>query len=224
MNSLIIIDFPLRGTWISPNTPGKKIPSHGISKYGETYAYDFVKVNDKSRSDKFYAVSFLHYLLHGTMLNECYGWGSGIYAPFDGEIVKAENGVSERNPVKITTDMKYMKEITSRFQKGKVEYREVAGNYIIIKYKQNIYALFAHLKNGSIKVKEHQIVRRGQLLGEVGHSGNSTAPHLHFQLMENADAMKSIGLPCAFRKYEEYKNRKWRVVIDGIPGKYRIRN
>lgn len=224
MNNPIIIDFPLKGTWISPNTPGKKIPSHGISKYGETYAYDFVKVDNNSRVNKFYTVSYLHYLFHGAMLDECYGWGSKIYAPFNGEIVKVENGVIERNPVKLKSDLKYMREITSRFQKGKAEYREVAGNYIILKYNKNVYALFAHLKNGSIKVKEHQIISRGQILGEVGHSGNSTAPHLHFQLMENADAMKSIGLPCAFRKYEEYKNGKWGEVINGIPGKYRIRN
>ena len=223
MERMIIVDFPLRGTWISPNTPAKKIPSHGIGKYGETYAYDFVKVRSDSKVDKFYRISPLRYLFRGAQLNECYGWGSEIYAPFDGEIVKAEDGVDERNPVRLKTDLRYMREVTSRFESGNAEYREVAGNCLIIKYDEHTNALFAHLKKGSIRVREKQMVKRGQLLGEVGHSGNSTAPHLHFQLMENIDAMKSIGLPCGFAEYEEFNRGKWVTVKGGIPGRNRIR-
>lgn len=224
MENMIVIDFPLRGTWISPNTPGKKIPSHGISKYGETYAYDFVKVNSNTKNNEFYSVSLFHYLLHGAQLDECYGWGAEIYAPFEGEIVKVEDGLVERHPVHLKTDIQYMREVTSRFENGNAEYNEVAGNHLIIKYDENVYALLAHLKNGSIRVQENQLVKRGQILGEVGHSGNSTAPHLHFQLMENIDPMKSIGLPCGFAEYQEFKHGKWVMVEDGIPGRNRIRN
>lgn len=223
MKEVILIDFPLKGTWITPNSPGKRVPSHGTTKYGETYAYDFVKIDSNSKIDKFYSISPLRYLLHGAKLDECYGWGSEIYAPCDGEVIIAEDGVVERNPVKITNDIKYMKEITIKFENGMAKYKEVAGNYVIMKMDNKVYALFAHLQNGTIRVEKGQNVKRGEIIGNVGHSGNSTAPHLHFQLMDHADPMYANGLPCAFFEYEEYKNGKWEPVYNGVPGSNRIR-
>ena len=41
----IIVEFPLRGEWLSPNTPGTKIPSHGTNHLGTRYAYDFIQVD-----------------------------------------------------------------------------------------------------------------------------------------------------------------------------------
>lgn len=223
MESTISIDLPLRGVWKTPNTPGKKIPSHGIDEYGETYAYDFVGVDANRKIDKFYKVSVLSYLLKGVPLDKCFGWGSNVYAPFEGDIVKIEDGVIERNPVNIKNDIRYMREITRRFELGQAEYREVAGNYVILKKSNNVYALFAHLQMHSICIKEGEKVKIGQVIGSVGHSGNSTAPHLHFQLMDNIDPKKSKGIPCSFRDYEELKNGKWERIENGIPSIFRIR-
>jgi hypothetical protein len=50
-----------------------------------------------------------------------------------GEIVLAEDGVPERDPVRLRSDMKYLVEVTRRFKAGKASYREVAGNYIVMK-------------------------------------------------------------------------------------------
>ena len=60
------------------------------------------------------------------------------------------------------------------------------------------YALYAHLAPGSVAVSPGQRVRVGEVLGRVGHSGNSTAPHLHFQLMDSPDPWQARGIPCAF--------------------------
>lgn len=223
MEKTISIDLPIRGSWITPNSPGKKIPSHGTDKYGETYAYDFVGVDENSRNNKFYNSSVLSYLIHGTPLNKCYGWGCEVYAPFDGEVVKIEDGVIERNPVSLKNDISYTRKITKLFESGAAEYREVAGNYIIIQKSEKIYALFAHLQENSICVKDGEIVKTGQLIGKVGHSGNSTAPHLHFQLMDNIDPKKSSGIPCSFKNYEEYRNGKWEKIDSGVPSKFRIK-
>lgn len=58
----------------------------------------------------------------------------------------------------------------------------------------------------------------------MGHSGNSFAPHLHFQLMDSSDIATAKGLPCAFEQYELFKNGTWEKVNNGIPtNKDRIR-
>ncbi len=96
--------------------------------------------------------------------------------------------------------------------------RPVLGNYIILKGK-DAYAFFAHSRNGSLKVKAGDKVTAGQQLGEVGHSGNSTAPHLHFHLMDSPDILTAKGLPCCFRQYEIYENGAWREIFNGIPNR-----
>jgi len=223
MNNTIVVEFPLRGEWISPNTPGKKVPSHGTTLLGETYAYDFVRVGENEKTDKFYDTSVLNYLINGVSLKNCYGWGSEIYAPCDGEIVKVEDGVTERDKVNVFNDLRYVIYVTNKFKRGEASYKELVGNYIILKYSDGVYAVFAHLKMKSVVVTVGQKVVKGQKIGQVGHSGNSTAPHLHFQLMDNEDPGKANGIPCAFNEYEELRNKVWIKVSNGIPRDKRIR-
>ena len=84
---------------------------------------------------------------------------------------------------------------------------------------KEIYALCAHLKNGSLKVVTGDHVEAGQAIAQVGHSGNSTAPHLHFQLMDRADLMCSHGIYCSFEEYKVFRSGVWEVVRGGIPEK-----
>lgn len=57
-----------------------------------------------------------------------------------------------------------------------------AGNKVVIKHPNNIYSIYMHLKKNSIIVKKGDIVVNGQVIGEMGNSGNSSGRHLHFQL------------------------------------------
>jgi len=213
----VVVDFPLRGEWIAPNTPGKKVPSHGTYQYGEAYAYDFVKVDAKDRYRKFYDASPMEYLLHGVPLERCYGWGAEIYSPCDGEVVEVEGGVAERSKADLAADSRYTVEVTRRIKAGEADYKDVAGNYIVMRCGGGVYAAFAHLQAGSILVAKGQRIIKGQMLGRVGHSGNSTAPHLHFQLMDSGDIESAKGIPCAFAAYEVLRNGKWAHVEEGIP-------
>lgn len=72
---------------------------------------------------------------------------------------------------------------------------EADGNYVVLDLGQGFYANYAHLQPGSLKVQVGDRVRKGDVLGLVGNSGNSLAPHLHFHVMDTASPIVSQGLP-----------------------------
>ena len=213
----VIIDFPLRGEWLSPNTPGTRIPSHGTDKLGTRYAFDFLQVDWQRPGRPFYRSNVLRYLLLGVPLRECYCWGGEIFAPCDGVIVKAEDGYPERKTVHLVSDLSVALRSANALKQGIGAFRQFAGNYVIMKCNGNVYAAFAHMQEGSVAVSVGEKIRRGHLLGKVGHSGNSTAPHLHFQLMDSDDLNVAKGIPCAFSEYEVFENGKWKKVYQAIP-------
>jgi Peptidase family M23 len=69
------------------------------------------------------------------------------------------------------------------------------GNHVVLKLGPGVYAGYAHLLPGSVRVRKGQRVRTGQLLGRLGNSGNSSGPHLHFQLMTGPSLLDADGLP-----------------------------
>lgn len=73
-----------------------------------------------------------------------------------------------------------------------------AGNHVIIDMGDQQYALYAHMKPGSIVVKPFERVAQGQRLGALGNSGNTDSPHLHFQVMDRPSALGATGLPFVF--------------------------
>jgi murein DD-endopeptidase MepM/ murein hydrolase activator NlpD len=77
--------------------------------------------------------------------------------------------------------------------------------------------MYGHLRKGSIRVKQGETIATRAQLGTVGNSGNSTMPHLHFQLMDGPDPLTARGLPCAFRGYERFVNGAWEPVERGVP-------
>lgn len=226
INSLepIIVEFPLRGEWLSPNTPGARIPSHGTNRLGTRYAYDFIQVDWERKGLPAYRVSLAQYLLLGVPLSEYYGWGQNVYAPCDGTIVQAEDGYKERKRANLLSDMANAYKNAHFFDPRKDDVRSVAGNYIIMECGESIYAAVVHLQTGSVQVSAGQSVKKGEVLGRVGHSGNSFAPHLHFQLMDSSDILTANGLPCGFEQYEVFQQGEWQRVVNGIPtDKDRIR-
>jgi hypothetical protein len=221
----VAVEFPLRGEWVAPNTPGYQVPSHGTHQLAQTYAYDLMQIDWRYPQEfRFFTKSYLAALVLGVRLERCLGWQQPVYAPFDGEVIEAEDGVRERDPVHFVRDMALALKNGIFFKPGENRaLKKVIGNYIILKGEQ-AYAFFAHGHTGSIAVTAGERVRRGQQIAQVGHSGNSTAPHLHFQLMDGPELISARGLPCCFREYELFDNGEWRTVRNGIPGRHdRIR-
>lgn len=78
---------------------------------------------------------------------------------------------------------------------------DAGGNHVVVKVGPGVYAFYAHLIPGSVTVKVGQRVEVGQMLGSLGNSGNSNAPHLHFQLMDGPSPLGAEGIPYTFSSF-----------------------
>lgn len=215
----IAVNFPLSGEWCAVNTPGEKVPSHGTDQLGQTYAYDFFQIDWSKKGYRISHKPLLRSILFGVALNETLCWSQPILAPFDGEVIEASDGLKERNPVHIVRDLlTVIKNGVFLNADKNQDLKCVLGNYIILK-GQEAYCLIAHARFNSILVTEGQNVIEGEHLADVGHSGNSSAPHLHFQLMDRPDLLEAKGLPCCFKKLQVYEEGNWSEVNNYIPGK-----
>ena len=174
-------------------------------------------IDPESLRTRFYRSGLLRYLTVGVRLDDFFGWGQPIFSATAGNVVEVEDGQPERNPVHPVRDLSIRVKNARTFTSGESRaYEMVAGNFIIVESNEG-YVVYAHAQTGSINVSVGDRVEAGQHLANVGHSGNSTAPHLHFQLMDNPDPWKAQGIPCCFRDYEVFRDGVWHAVRNGIP-------
>lgn len=134
--------------------------------------------------------------------------------PFDGEIVDAADGFPERSRIVPLREIAVVLKNAVTFDPRRL--RPVLGNYVIAR-AADAFAAFAHLVPGSVRVATGEAVRAGDEIGKVGHTGNSTAPHLHSQLMDSPDALTARGIACAFRELEVERDGRSVTVRDVIP-------
>jgi hypothetical protein len=216
LEGAVVVEFPLRGErWVAVNTPGDRIPSHGTDMLGQRFAYDLLQV-DFRRSLRDHPAGILRRLIVGIRTRDCYAWGAEIHAPFDGEIVRASDGLEERGWIHPVRELALVLKNAFTFSPDRLP--SILGNHVIM-HSGEIFAGFAHLVPGSVAVEAGQTVRRGDVLGRVGHTGNSTSPHLHFQLMDSPELITAKGVPCAFRAYEVLRDGGWERVENGVPRK-----
>ena len=218
----VVVDFPLRGeNWVAVTTPVARVPSHGVDILGQRYAYDFVKVDDRPGVHVHPSSSLVASTIGGRT-SECYAWGADIHAPFAAEVIRAVDGVAERGWVNPFREAARGIWNGLTFRPDRIP--SILGNHVILR-AGGIYAGFAHLAPGTVAVRPGERVETGALLGRVGHTGNSTSPHLHFQLMDSADLMAANGVACAFRAYDVRVDGGWSRVESGFPGpRERIRS
>jgi len=180
---------------------------------GQRFAFDFLRTDQRGH---YHPAGWLRTVLLGVPTRECYAWGAPIHAPFEGVIVRAVDGVAERSRVHPVREAFLALRNAATFNPSRLP--SILGNHVIAR-SGDVFAAFVHLAPGSVTVTEGQDVRVGDVIGRVGHTGNSTSPHLHFQLMDALDPAIARGVPCAFRSYELFRGDAWHLVHDGIPAK-----
>jgi murein DD-endopeptidase MepM/ murein hydrolase activator NlpD len=222
-SNAVVVRFPLRGEWVAVGTPAHRIPSHGTDMLGQRYAFDFVRP-DHRRGLRLHPAGALRASLFGERTRDYCGWGQPVHAAFDGAVVAAVDRVPERGRVHMVGELAHTIRTTVGFDPAQDGVDSVAGNHVVVQ-GADACAVFAHLAPGTVSVTTGQRVRAGEVIGRVGHTGNSTAPHLHFHLMDSADPLQAKGIPCAFEEYLVRRDGGWERVERGIPGRYeRIRS
>ncbi|MDF2775359.1 MAG: peptidase [Geminicoccaceae bacterium] len=175
-----VIGPPLRGgVWFAANGPAPEtghrralIPIDGTPAIAQRFAIDYVRLGDDNKT-----------FTGDQLKNESYhAQGAEAIAVANGTVVAVKDSIPENVPG-----------ITSRAVPITLE--TVGGNHVIIDIGGGNFAFYAHLQPGSIRVKAGDRVTRGQVLGLVGNSGNSTEPHLHFHISDGNSPLGSEGLP-----------------------------
>jgi len=184
----IQIASPLRGSgWIDangccndPTSPHRTLllPTNGSYRTPEIFAIDWIQV-----------VHGRFFTGDGSKLTDYPYYGAPIHAVASGVVVSAINNRPQVPPNTSTADNHTLHTAA-----------DFSGNSVIERIGRAVYASYAHMQTGSVRVKAGQRLRTGEVIGLLGNSGNTTAPHLHFGIVDRADFF-SDSLPFAFRSF-----------------------
>ncbi|MFI6155128.1 M23 family metallopeptidase [Kitasatospora sp. NPDC051170] len=93
---------------------------------------------------------------------------------------------------------------------------DTVGNHVTLEVAPGRYLLYGHLEAGTLGVREGDCVEAGQALGLIGNSGNSTTPHLHFQVMTTAEFFPTDSPPFTFRSFRVLGHVEPRIWDDNL--------
>jgi murein DD-endopeptidase MepM/ murein hydrolase activator NlpD len=146
------------------------LPINGRIRLAQRYAVDWEQIDHQGRIYAGPKETLRSYAIYG----------KEALAVADARVVSTQDGLPEQIPGQFPTN---------------IPIEQADGNAVVLDLGDGNYALFAHLQPGSLRVKAGDRVARGQVLGLVGNSGNSIAPHLHFHVMDGPSPLDANGLP-----------------------------
>ena len=184
---------PVTGSWRAVNSPATRVPSHGIQGYGQAYAIDLVY--DPAVSVHSPRPGFAWWP-PARRPHDFPGFGQPVLAPGDGVVVRVHD--RERDHRARTSPFGLLYQFTIELLRELFGSSRVVGNHVVIDLGDGVYAALAHLRRRSIRVAVGEHVRAGDQIAECGNSGNTTEPHLHFQLMDHPYIAVAAGLPFRF--------------------------
>lgn len=146
------------------------LPINGKASVAQRYAIDYEQADEKGRIFTGDASDPASYAIYG---NE-------VLAVADGTVVDTRNDLPEQIPGGFPTD---------------IPFDETEGNFVVLDIGDGFYVNYAHLQPGSIPFRIGQKVARGDVVGLVGNTGNTVAPHLHFHVMDGPSPLAAPGIP-----------------------------
>jgi murein DD-endopeptidase MepM/ murein hydrolase activator NlpD len=142
------------------------------------YASDLVIVNERGEmfhDDPYHKTNY-------------YSYGQPIYAPADGVVRASRNDIPD-----------------NEFEGKRIRYPQLPpgadedlGNFVLIDHQDGEFSVLPHMRIGTVHVKAGDRVHRGDVLGEIGFSGDAIFPHVHFALLSGPDIRSNGGVPCYF--------------------------
>jgi len=176
---LTAFGLPFKGEWLVFWGGDTKELNHHHDVPNQRFAYDFLVVDGTGRTHGG----------DGGSNGDYFAFGRPVLAPADGTVTDVITGVRDNTP-------------------GSMNPYSALGNAVIIEHQENEVSVLAHFKQGSIGVKPGDRVKRGQVLGLCGNSGNSSEPHVHFHLQNTPVIQDGTGMSCAFDKVTVVSNGK----------------
>ncbi|HZD44793.1 MAG TPA: M23 family metallopeptidase [Acidobacteriaceae bacterium] len=151
---------------------GSGLPVNGGIYFAQRFAIDWLQLDESGR------------LVHGDPadVHSYADYDADVLAVADGTVVAMLDTLDDQPPGKLP-DVNTM------------TLANVDGNHVVQDLGGGVYAFYAHMRKKSILVAVGQHVKRGQVLGKLGNTGNTSAPHLHFHLMDGPSVLGSNGIP-----------------------------
>ena len=180
----VVIRPPFKGNgWLvttaccKPNVHrDERIAIDGVRiETGETFAVDWVKVKNDRIFDG-----------DGKRIEQYYGFGEDVLAVADGVVVSVHDGMTDQTPFAFMVP------------KSKSDF---GGNNVMEEIAPNVFAWYAHLRQGSIAVKVGDTVKAGAPIGKLGNTGPSEGPHLHLGLLDKPDPLAGRSVPFVFDSF-----------------------
>jgi hypothetical protein len=179
--SPVVIGPPLAGDgWVAGNAccvvsthRGAIMGVGGRLNGSERYAIDWLRINLAD-------ISTTTHSGDGTRNEDYLAYDAPLLAVADGTITAVVSDNKDATPKVVTPDQSL---------------EELGGNYVVIDIGDGNFALYAHMAPGSASVKVGDKVTRGQVIGRLGNSGNTTEAHLHFHVMRAPVALSSDNVP-----------------------------
>jgi murein DD-endopeptidase MepM/ murein hydrolase activator NlpD len=157
---------------------GAQITMNGVTRVPQRYAQDWIYVDP---------VTGQAAAGNATLARNYYGFGKEIHAVADGTVAAAGDGLPD---------------IGTIYSAPPATVDTAAGNYVIVDLGNKKYACYAHMVNGSVRVKTGDVVKEGQVIGLMGNSGNSDLPHLHFQVVTDTPSfLGAEGYPHVYHSF-----------------------
>jgi len=168
-----VMSLPFAGEWTASNATLAPGNGHYLNA-NQRFAIDFFITSEVEPGKR------KSYRDSGKQNTDYFAYGQDVLAPADAVVVQVVDGVPDNAPGQ--TDVYYR-----------------LGNTVVLSFENGEYAYLCHLMPGSMRVRPGDRVQRGQVLAKCGNSGNSTGPHLHFQLTDGPQISHAASLPAYFR-------------------------